>query len=44
MNFLFWSQTLIWAFLMGYLIILIKKSKQLEKELDIIRKDLDKPN
>jgi len=44
MNFLFWSQTLIWAFLMGYLIILIKKSKQLEKELDIIRKDLDKPS
>lgn len=44
MNFLFWSQTLVWAFLIGYLVILMKKSKQLEKEVDIIKKDLDKPN
>jgi len=42
MSYLFWSQTIIWAVLAAYLIILAKKSKQIGTELDIIRKDLDK--
>jgi len=44
MNYLFWSQTIIWGFILGYLIILIKKSKKLEREFDILKKELDKKN
>jgi len=44
MDYLFWSQTVVWAFILSYLIILIKKSKKLERELDILKKELDKKN
>lgn len=42
MEYLFWSQTIIWAVLTAYIIILTKKSKELEKHLDIIEKESDK--
>ncbi len=44
MDYLFWSQTVVWGFILGYLIILIKKTKKLSKELDILKNKLDKEN
>ena len=42
MSYLFWSQTIIWAVLTAYLVILMKKSKHIGTELDIIKKELTK--
>lgn len=41
MDYLFWSQTVVWGFILGYLVVLIKKTKKLSKELDIIKSRLD---
>lgn len=42
MEYLFWSQVIVWAFVIAYIFILIKKTKKVSAELDILKNNLDK--
>lgn len=44
MTYLFWAQTIIWTVLAAYLVVLIKKSKKIEQDLDILNKDINRKN
>ncbi|NIT14862.1 MAG: CcmD family protein [Candidatus Dadabacteria bacterium] len=41
MEYLFWSQIIVWGCIFCYIIILIKKTKKLSKELDILKSNLE---
>ncbi len=42
MEYLFWSQTIVWGLILGYILILIKKTKKLSNELDILKSKREK--